>query len=178
MVARLTARISRAVAVERVKARYPTVGAGACLMCAVLAAPDLAAQRVTQTAQTVTILSRFGTQPGHLLVIPRAHIESVAQLPDALWTLTMAAVLRATRVLEAIYAPARTYVASLGSAAGASPMTCPHVHVHVVAVPAPTLRPADVLSWQHGVLDDTQPAWQAEGVRLRDAFANQVLKEI
>ena len=65
-------------------------------------------------------------------------------------------------------APARCYVASLGTDADV-PMSSPHVHLHVVPVERDE-RPRDVLTWEHGVLVPSDVDLADLAARLRAAW--------
>ncbi len=79
----------------------------------------------------MTVLNAYPYAPGHLLVMPRRHVASLAEL-DAdersdLWTM----VEDALSAIEAAYAPEGMNMgANLGPAAGAGIPR--HVHVHAV----------------------------------------------
>lgn len=159
-------RIDRATALARIADRYD----GPCLMCAVLAAPDLPEQQLAAGPECVVVYSRFPLVEGHVLVITRHHLETIADMPDSTWLAMCALGQKAARILEAQYRPARTYVASLGAAQGAAPQTCPHVHLHVIPVSNAGTRPADLLTWQHGVIDSETATWRGDVQTLRAAF--------
>lgn len=161
-------RITKAEAIARIAARY---GQPACLMCAILADPLLAAQQVDEGPHSVTIVSRFPVVRGHLLVIARPHVESIADAPAEVWAGMATAAQRAARVLEATFRPARVWAASLGAPAGVAPMTGPHLHMHVLPVPRAELRPAEVLSWRAGVVETEAAWWREEVEAMRQAFS-------
>jgi diadenosine tetraphosphate (Ap4A) HIT family hydrolase len=159
-------RIDRATA----RARIVEQSTHACLMCGILAAPDLPEQRLAERPACIAVYSRFPLVMGHVLIISRHHVEAVAEMPDADWLAMCQMGQAAARVLERRYRPARTYVASLGSAAGSAPNTCPHVHLHVIPVMDAATRPADLLTWDNGVIDSTSAVWRADVEGLRAEF--------
>jgi len=85
-------------------------------------------------------------------VAPTAHHETFTELPEELWLVMTGLAHCMARALEKTLIPRRCYVASLGSAEPGLPMTCAHIHVHVVPVHATDERPPTVLTWSNGVL--------------------------
>ena len=55
----------------------------ACVFCAIVAG-ELAAHVVAETEHTVAFLDRRPLFPGHTLVVPREHVVTLRDLPDAL----------------------------------------------------------------------------------------------
>ncbi|MDA8294703.1 MAG: HIT domain-containing protein [Actinomycetota bacterium] len=123
-------------------ARPPDLGEGGaaepgddeeCVFCRIVASGDPSADNgvVARGARCVTVLNAYPYAPGHLLVMPRRHVASLAEL-DAdersdLWTM----VEDALSAIEAAYAPEGMNMgANLGPAAGAGIPR--HVHVHAV----------------------------------------------
>ena len=141
--------------------------AAACLICQLLR--DGAPLHRGRAASV--LLPRYARAEGHLLVALHRHVTAFTDLDDLEWAEATALALRAARALEAELRPARCYVASLGTALPGLPMTSPHLHLHVLPVGDPDARPAQVLSWEGGVLaldDDEHAALLA---RLRPAWA-------
>lgn len=110
--------------------------------------------------------NRFPLRWGHLLVVSRRHVERFTELTDEEHAECAALSLRAARAVERGFVPPRVFVASLGSARDNLPMTCPHLHWHVVPV-AHGERPRDVLTWRHGVLQASEDEWRALETRVR-----------
>jgi diadenosine tetraphosphate (Ap4A) HIT family hydrolase len=137
-----------------------------CVMCA-LANGDGKLPFIAEGPHAVVLLDRFACRYGHLMVVPRAHVE---QLKDLAWEIFLDVqrlTFEAARVLDACLSPARVFTASLGAAVEL-PMTYSHYHMHVIPVPETDerARPARVLSWSEGVVvyDD------AEAAELIDKF--------
>ncbi|MBD9375801.1 HIT family protein [Pseudoxanthomonas sp. PXM04] len=99
-----------------------------CIFCAILEG-RAAASRVAEDADVVAFLDLRQPVPGHVLVVPRAHVETIYELaPD-----TAAALMRmAVRVAQALRAefdpPGLNLWQSNGHAGG---QEVPHVHLHV-----------------------------------------------
>lgn len=150
--------ISRAEALALVKAATTP---GRCPMCEVAQAPTL-----FESERAFITLNRYPLRWGHMLVVTSRHVERFTELGDDEHTEAAALCLRAARAMERGLAPPRVFVASLGSARDNLPMTCPHLHWHVVPV-AHGERPRDVLTWRHGVLQGSHDEWRALEVTLQ-----------
>ena len=134
--------IDRAEAVARLPAR------DGCWLCRLLANVE----PVVSDGDVVLFIPEYGVRWGHLLVAPRAHYETFSELPEPSWMRLCRLARRAAGALERELSPRRWYVASLGSAEDDLPMTCPHLHVHVVPTYRPEDRPRTVLTWSGGVV--------------------------
>jgi len=154
--------IPRREAMVRVKAG---AFAGVCPMCHV----SQNAPMLFDGEHTVVTLNRYPLRWGHLLVVTKRHVETFEAITDDEHTEASGLCLRAARALERGLAPPRVFVAALGSARDNLPMTCPHLHWHVIPV-AHGERPRDVLTWRHGVISGTDEEWAEIGDRLCGAF--------
>ena len=98
-----------------------------CLFCRI-AAGEVEALRVAEDAHCVAFLDHRPLFPGHVLLVPRAHVPSLAELPDDL----LAPLMRWTRELslavEAALSAEGTFVAVNNKVS----QSVPHLHVHVV----------------------------------------------
>jgi len=116
---------------------------------------------VAESRHAVVMLDRFACRYGHLMVIPRAHVERMSELDWEVFVDVQRLVFEAGRAIEACLDPARVFTATLGAAAEL-PQTYSHYHVHVIPVPETDerARPARVLSWSEGVViyDDDEAA--------------------
>lgn len=106
------------------------------------------------------------------MVVLHEHVERFADLEAEHWREASALAHRAASSLEARLSPKRCYVASLGTDLTDLPMTCPHLHLHVIPVFESGARPAQVLSWADGVGDADEAWWQAELAQCRAAWAS------
>lgn len=101
--------------------------ADGCQFCAVVRGED-PAEVVLSTPQVVAFLDHRPVFKGHVLVVPREHVDTLTELPDAL--------------LEPVFAAARLIAATLKEALGCTgsfvamnntvSQSVPHLHVHVV----------------------------------------------
>lgn len=105
---------------------------GVCFICRMLAGePGFEHELIADDERHVAFLSRYPTLPGYALVAPKAHLERVVgDFDDAGFAAMMAFVRRVAQGVEAVLAPERTYLLSLGSQQGNA-----HVHWHVAALP-------------------------------------------
>ena len=150
----LPPRLTRDEAVAKVmRAR----DASACLMCA-FAAPDHATQTAYASATLRVVVPRFALRPGHALVVLAQHVTSFAETPRAAWREACDVAYDVARVLEKNMQIARCYVASLGPGEEGVPMSSRHMHLHVVPVDDPAARPHEVLTWRHGVYEESDAA--------------------
>lgn len=123
-----------------------------CVMCALVARGD-GLPSIQENEHGIVRLDRFGSRPGHLLVISRRHVERFTELPFSVYSELQRLAFDACRALERLLAPKRVFVAALGTS---NPllMSYPHYHLHVVPVCEDDERgrPAAVFSWSEGVL--------------------------
>ncbi len=122
-----------------------------CVMCALAkTGRDLC---VAESRHAVVMLDRFACRYGHLMVIPRTHVERMSELDWEVFVDVQRLVFEAGRAVETCFKPARVFTATLGAAAEL-PQTYSHYHVHVIPVfeTDERARPARVLSWSEGVI--------------------------
>ena len=152
-------------------------GEHACVMCA-LANGGAPSMLVAESSHGVVLLDRFGCRYGHLMVVAKQHIERASSLDWAVFADLQRLVFDATRVIDACFAPAPVFTATLGAAVEL-PQTYSHYHVHVIPVyeTDERARPARVLSWSEGVVvyDDAE----AEGIcrELRQAWPSETVMQ-
>ncbi len=108
---------------------------------------------VAESRHAVVMLDRFACRYGHLMVIPRRHVERMSDIDWEVFVDVQRLVFEAGRAVEACFKPARVFTATLGAAAEL-PQTYSHYHVHVIPVfeTDERARPARVLSWSEGVV--------------------------
>ncbi len=143
---------------------------GGCFICAMLAG-DAGAEHelVAQDEQHVAFLSRYPTLLGYTLVAPKAHRERVVGDFDEPAFLAMMSFVRQVAIaVEAVLAPERIYLLSLGSQQGNA-----HVHWHLAALPPGVPyreQQMHALMAEHGVIATT-PEGQADlARRIREAL--------
>jgi len=150
---------------ERDRAGGAPVAAGttACLFCRVISG-DLPAHVVYEDALTVAFLDHRPLFPGHALVVPRAHVETLLDLPPAAVAPLFAGVQVLARAVERGLGAAGSFVAVNNRVS----QSVPHLHVHVVP-----RRPKDGLKgffWPRGHYRDEAEAADI-AARLRAAVA-------
>jgi histidine triad (HIT) family protein len=98
-----------------------------CAFCAIVRG-EAAADVVFEDALTVAFLDYKPLLPGHVLVVPRAHVETLAALPDELVAPFFGTVRRMARAVEAGMAAEGSFVAVNNRIS----QSVPHLHTHVV----------------------------------------------
>jgi diadenosine tetraphosphate (Ap4A) HIT family hydrolase len=95
--------------------------------------PYATLRRLAVIARTATMLAFHAIDqaaPGHTLVIPRRHVETIVDLDDDLAAGLMQTAVRVARALRATLAPAGLKLMQAnGRAAG---QAVPHVHLHLI----------------------------------------------
>jgi histidine triad (HIT) family protein len=99
----------------------------ACAFCGI-AAGETAAEVVLEDARTLAFLDHRPLFPGHCLLIPREHHETLADLPAELVEPLFAGARRLARAVEAALSAEGTFVAMNNRVS----QSVPHLHVHVV----------------------------------------------
>ena len=98
-----------------------------CTFCSIVAG-DVAAHVVMDSADVVAFLDRAPLFPGHTLVVPRGHVETLVDVPPAglepLWT----AVQRIAGAVVSALDAHGSFVAVNNRVS----QSVPHLHVHVV----------------------------------------------
>jgi histidine triad (HIT) family protein len=98
-----------------------------CIFCAIVAG-KAPAHRVLEDDVCIAFLDMRPLFPGHTLVIPRAHRETLCDVPRAELEPLMANAQRISRALEAAVGSTGTFVALNDRVS----QSVPHIHVHVV----------------------------------------------
>ena len=128
--------------------------ADGCAFCAILAG-TLPASLVHEDASVVAFMDLRQAVPGHVLVVPRRHVETVFDLDEDTAAQLMRIAVRIACAADAVFAPDGLNLWQSNRDAGGQEV--PHVHLHVQprrtgdgllriypdAVPPPT--PADAL---------------------------------
>ena len=99
----------------------------ACAFCDIVAGRT-PATIVASDALTVAFLDLRQFHPGHVLVVPRAHVPTLSDMPPAALGPLFAAVQRVARAVEAGLGADGTFVAMNNKVS----QSVPHLHVHVV----------------------------------------------
>ncbi|MST34161.1 HIT domain-containing protein [Acidimicrobiaceae bacterium USS-CC1] len=131
----------------------------ACLFDRIVAG-EVPAHVVLDEPDIVAFLDHRPVFPGHALVVPRVHVATLAELPEALLGPLLAAARRIAAAQRAALGNAGTWLA-LNDVVSQS---VPHVHVHVVP-----RRPKDGLRgffWPRSrYADDAEAAATAAAIR-------------
>ena len=155
--------ITRAEALDRIRREG---GEPSCLMCAIRDGEVGPVYSVYEDARMLVMLPRYVRRWGHLMVVPKEHVISYAEVEEAQWLEASRLALVAARVIERVQQPRRCYVASTGSSAGELTQTSRHLHLHVIPLYQADDKPSDIFSWSQGVYVAEAPEWEA----LRDAY--------
>src|SRR5580765_1234929 len=134
-----------------------------CLFCRVVSG-DLPAHVVYEDPLTVAFLDHRPLFPGHALVVPRAHVETLMDLPSAAVAPLFGAVQTLGRAVEVGLGAEGSFVAVNNRIS----QSVPHLHVHVVP-----RRPRDGLKgffWPRGRYRDEAEAADI-AARLRATVA-------
>lgn len=84
--------------------------------------------RVFEDEHTIAFLDHRPLFPGHCLLIPKAHFETIADLPDSVLTATFANVRRLSAAVELAMRAQGTFIAANNRVS----QSVPHFHVHIV----------------------------------------------
>lgn len=156
--------ISRAEALARIRR---DAGEPACLMCAICARAAGPVHVIWEDDEQLVSLPGYVRRWGHVMVTPKQHVTSYAEVDPQLWARTSALAHRAARVVERVLAPRRVYMASTGSSGGELTQTSRHLHIHVIPIYEADDRPSSVFSWSEGVYVGAPDEWAALQARLR-----------
>ena len=103
------------------------MNAASCGFCAI-AAGETPAHLVLEERDTIAFLDRRPVFKGHLLVVPRAHVETLLDLPQELLAPFFGAVQRCAAAMPVALGAQGSWV----SANNVVSQSVPHLHVHVV----------------------------------------------
>jgi histidine triad (HIT) family protein len=101
--------------------------ADGCEFCAI-AAGEKAAHVVWEGPETIAFLDRRPVFPGHTLLVPRRHVDTLGDLPDELITPLFSDARLLARAMEGGFGAHGTFVAINNRVS----QSIPHLHVHVV----------------------------------------------
>lgn len=141
--------------------------AESCVFCAINQEPARAA-RVFEDEHSIAFLDHRPLFPGHVLVMPREHHETLGELPSRLLTPLFGAAQLLSRAVEQALGADGTFLAINNKIS----QSVPHIHVHVV----PRRRQDGLRGffWPRvgyaspEAMTDTQERIRAEALRLRD----------
>jgi histidine triad (HIT) family protein len=98
-----------------------------CVFCSIVAG-DTPAEIVASDDVTLAFLDTRPVFPGHVLLVPRTHYETLADLPPELVEPVFAAARRLSTAVQAAMDAHGTFVAMNNTVS----QSVPHLHVHVV----------------------------------------------
>jgi histidine triad (HIT) family protein len=98
-----------------------------CLFCQIIGG-QRPSHQVHEDAECVAFLDVKPVFHGHVLVVPRTHVETLADLPLASITPLFTSVQRIARAVESALGADGTFVAMNNKVS----QSVPHLHVHVV----------------------------------------------
>ena len=100
-----------------------------CIFCKIVQG-QIPSARVLETDQAVAFLDIHPVNPGHTLIVPRAHHAHLAELPDAIAAHAGSLLPRLCRAIRAATgADGLNVIVNNGRAAG---QTIDHVHWHII----------------------------------------------
>jgi len=97
-----------------------------CAFCKVVRHDD--GFRVFEDEHTIAFLDHRPLFPGHCLLIPKAHLETITDLPDSLLTPLFANVRTLSAAVELAMHAQGTFIAANNRVS----QSVPHFHVHIV----------------------------------------------
>jgi ATP adenylyltransferase len=150
-----------------------------CVFCNLIAAIDYAIQHGTPRDEAeaagglvyrgescYVALNAFPYNSGHVMVLPFAHLDRLAQLPTGTAHELMDLAQRTERALEAVYQPrGLNFGLNLGEAAGAG--VAAHLHLHALPRWVGDTNFMTVVGETRVIPEDLQTTWK----RVREAFA-------
>jgi len=98
-----------------------------CVFCRIVAG-EVEARVVLETDAVLGFLDHRPLFPGHVLIAPKAHVETLADLPDDLLAPLFAETRRTAAAMETALGAAGSFVAMNNRVS----QSVPHLHVHVV----------------------------------------------
>lgn len=98
-----------------------------CVFCDILAG-EVPAHLVYEDDTSVAFLDLRPLFPGHCLLIPRSHVETLAELPDDLIAPYFSAARLLSRAMEEVAGARGSFVAINNKVS----QSVPHLHAHVV----------------------------------------------
>jgi histidine triad (HIT) family protein len=101
--------------------------ATACVFCAIVREPERAAQ-VFADEHSIAFLDHRPLFPGHVLLVPRDHHETLGDLPPRLIAPLFGAAQLLSRAVETGLAADGTFIALNNKVS----QSVPHLHVHVI----------------------------------------------
>lgn len=134
-----------------------------CAFCAIVSGGD--ADLVHEDDRVIAFLDRAPLIKGHVLVVPRAHVETLDDLPPELMVPLLSVVQRTSRAFQS----ALGADGSLTMSNTRVSQSVPHVHIHVVPRREGDGRFSVRMIWKRARYEPGEAAQLA--ARLREAIA-------
>jgi ATP adenylyltransferase len=102
-----------------------------CIFCQAPAEPDEKVRIVQRAVHNYVILNTYPYTPGHVMIVPYAHLDELQKLPAIAAQEMMELSQKMEKVLRTLYQPDGINVGmNIGKAAGAG--VAGHIHMHVL----------------------------------------------
>ncbi|MGM0622619.1 MAG: HIT family protein [Campylobacterota bacterium] len=104
-----------------------------CVFCHIVANPQEDRQNgvLLRQEEFFIVMNRYPYTPGHFMVIPNAHLQSLPMMDASLWEKLSTAVKKSADILQEVFNPAGINLGmNIGDAAGAG--ISQHLHYHIV----------------------------------------------
>jgi ATP adenylyltransferase len=102
-----------------------------CIFCEALKLPDQQALILHRGQHCFIIINSFPYTSGHVMIVPYAHVDQLAKVPEATATEMMSLTQRMETVLRDLYHPDGLNLGmNIGKSAGAG--VAGHVHMHIL----------------------------------------------
>lgn len=140
-----------------------------CVFCSVAAQePSCDNLVVHSTPELVVLLNRYPYSNGHMLVVPRPHVDSLSGLEDCHRKASVEVLTRCEHYLRALFGAQGVNVGlNLGRAAGAG--IADHLHWHILPRWAGDTNFVTIVGQLRVIPEDLATSWE----KLRNAFSGE-----
>lgn len=137
-----------------------------CILCAAIAGDERVQGLVAATTARFAVLANlYPYNPGHMMVVPQRHVETVTALDDSEVLEMHRIQCQVLEVLQTLYTPTGFNLGcNLGTSSGAS---IPHLHQHIVPRHRSEQGFMDIVGGGRVIVEDPLVTLQ----RFRDAWA-------
>ena len=105
--------------------------APSCIFCELVKLPDEQALILHRGQHCFIVINAFPYTSGHVMIVPYAHLDQLAKLPEAAATEMMSLTQRMETVLRDLYHPDGLNLGmNIGKSAGAG--VAGHIHMHIL----------------------------------------------
>jgi len=95
-----------------------------CIFCKIISG-DIPSYKVYEDENVIAFLDIFPIRPGHMLVVPKVHVDEFQNLDDTIYQEVMMQVRNLARKIKDVYKPAKVGIMVMG-------WDVPHAHIHVL----------------------------------------------